>query len=174
MLTFFNIKIFKKFFQNSIRVSKGLNLDQDRHIVDMIWVQTVCKGYQLTTKVTHCKEKVKQVKKPRVCANQFMCFHKSTVMGKILLVECVCLCSNLTSSGYLGFVIVRFPGCTIWLQNINPIYYLFLPLTIGFAIVNGPRPEKTCLQGFANNTGADQPAQSDQRLCYSFYEKYNM
>ena len=23
---------------------------------------------------------------------------------------------------------------------------------------NGPRREKTCLQGFANNTGADQPA----------------
>ena len=32
----------------------------------------------------------------------------------------------------------------------------------------GPRREKTCLRGFANNTGADQPAhpQSDQRLCY--------
>ena len=24
----------------------------------------------------------------------------------------------------------------------------------------GPRHEKTCLQGFANNNGADQPAQS--------------
>ena len=30
----------------------------------------------------------------------------------------------------------------------------------------GPRHEKTCLQWFANNKGADQPAyvQSDQRL----------
>ena len=25
-------------------------------------------------------------------------------------------------------------------------------------ITNGPRREKTCLRGFANNTGADQPA----------------
>ena len=24
--------------------------------------------------------------------------------------------------------------------------------------LNGPRREKTCLRGFANNTGADQPA----------------
>ena len=24
--------------------------------------------------------------------------------------------------------------------------------------INGPRREKTCLRGFANNTGADQPA----------------
>ena len=26
------------------------------------------------------------------------------------------------------------------------------------ATINGPQQEKTCLQGFANNTGADQPA----------------
>ena len=26
--------------------------------------------------------------------------------------------------------------------------------------------------GFANNKGADQPAQSDQRLCVSLFEKY--
>ena len=25
-------------------------------------------------------------------------------------------------------------------------------------IINGPRREKTCLRGFANNTGTDQPA----------------
>ena len=36
----------------------------------------------------------------------------------------------------------------------------------------GPRCEKTCLQRFANNTGADQPAHllSDQRLCYDYLE----
>ena len=29
----------------------------------------------------------------------------------------------------------------------------------GFPLkLNGPRSNKTCLQGFANNTGADQPA----------------
>ena len=35
--------------------------------------------------------------------------------------------------------------------------------------------EKTCLQRFANNTGADQTAfaQSDQRLSYSLFGKYH-
>ena len=28
--------------------------------------------------------------------------------------------------------------------------------------------------GVANNTGADQPAQSDQRLCYSHFGKYHI
>ena len=27
-----------------------------------------------------------------------------------------------------------------------------------YLIIIGPRREKTCLRGFANNTGADQPA----------------
>ena len=30
--------------------------------------------------------------------------------------------------------------------------------TRGKVLKNGPRREKTCLRGFANNTGADQPA----------------
>ena len=51
-------------------------------------------------------------------------------------------------------------------------------------ILYGPRREKACLWGLANNTGADQPAhprslisaacasaQSDQRLCYSLFGK---
>ena len=29
----------------------------------------------------------------------------------------------------------------------------------------GPRREKTCLRGFANNTGADQPAHSRSLIC---------
>ena len=37
----------------------------------------------------------------------------------------------------------------------------------------GPRGEKTCLRGFANNKGADHPAQSDQHLCYSLYATYH-
>ena len=48
----------------------------------------------------------------------------------------------------------------------------------------GHQREKTYLRGVANNTGADKPAhsrsltsasaQSDQRLCYSLFEKYHM
>ena len=38
----------------------------------------------------------------------------------------------------------------------------------------GPRREKTCLRRFANNKGADQPAQSDQRLCYSLFGKHHI
>ena len=41
-------------------------------------------------------------------------------------------------------------------------------------VLYGPRREKTCLRGFANNTRADQPAQSDQRLCYSLFGKYHI
>ena len=40
--------------------------------------------------------------------------------------------------------------------------------------IYGRRREKTCLRGFANNTGADQPAQSDQRLCYLLFGKYHI
>ena len=38
----------------------------------------------------------------------------------------------------------------------------------------GPRREKTRHRGFENKTGTDQPAQSDQRLCYSLFGKYHM
>ena len=34
--------------------------------------------------------------------------------------------------------------------------------------------KKTCLLGFANNKGADQPAQTDQHHCYSLFEKYHI
>ena len=41
-----------------------------------------------------------------------------------------------------------------------------------------PCREKTCLQGYANNQGEDQPAQntcqSDQLLCYSLYGKHHI
>ena len=33
-------------------------------------------------------------------------------------------------------------------------------------VIIGPQREKTGFQGFANTKGADQPTQSDQRLCY--------
>ena len=39
------------------------------------------------------------------------------------------------------------------------------------AVLDWPRCEKICLHGFANNTGADQPAHSDQHLCCSFFGK---
>ena len=41
----------QKYFRNTIRVSNGLDLDQNRHSSALIWVQTVCDGYQQTTKV---------------------------------------------------------------------------------------------------------------------------
>ena len=41
-------------------------------------------------------------------------------------------------------------------------------------IIIGPCLEKTCLWGFVNNKGADQPAKSDQRLCYSLFGKYQI
>ena len=44
-------------------------------------------------------------------------------------------------------------------------------------LLYGPHREKTCLQGFANNKGADPAcasAQSDRRLCYSLFGKFHM
>ena len=41
-------------------------------------------------------------------------------------------------------------------------------------LLYGPRCQKSCLRGFANNKGADQPAQTDQRLCNALMKKYNI
>ena len=38
-------------------------------------------------------------------------------------------------------------------------------------MINGPRRNKTCLRGFANNKGPDQPAQTDQHLLKIFTPK---
>ena len=58
LLTFSNNHFFKSSFSNTIRVSKSLDPDQDQHSV-LIWVQTVCKGYQQKTKVAAGIERVK-------------------------------------------------------------------------------------------------------------------
>ena len=52
-------------------------------------------------------------------------------------------------------------------KKINiPLRYMYLVGTQ--PKIFGPRCQKTCLRGFANNTSADQPAHP--RLCYSFYQ----
>ena len=43
-------------FRNTIRVSNSLNPDQARLLSGLILVQTVCKGYQQTTKSIVSKE----------------------------------------------------------------------------------------------------------------------
>ena len=49
----------KKTFRNTIRVTNSLNPDQDRHFVGvLIWVHSVFKGYQQTTKIPTNKGKV--------------------------------------------------------------------------------------------------------------------
>ena len=48
----FQNKLFSKYsFRNIIRVSQRLDPDQARQMLGMIWVQTVCKGYQQTALV---------------------------------------------------------------------------------------------------------------------------
>ena len=42
----FQINFFEKFFRNTIRVSNSLDQDQAQFFAGLIWVQTVCKGYQ--------------------------------------------------------------------------------------------------------------------------------
>ena len=54
---FFKINFFKEFFQEHTQVSDNLDPDQDILLV-LIWVQTICKGYQQPTKVTAIKKRV--------------------------------------------------------------------------------------------------------------------
>ena len=56
---FFKTIFFKIIFQEysySIRASKVLDPEQNRHFSVLIWVQTGCKGYQQMTKVVPYKE----------------------------------------------------------------------------------------------------------------------
>ena len=43
---------------------------------------------------------------------------------------------------------------------------------LSFAVINGPRRKKTCLRGFANNKGADQPVHP-RRLISAFVIKFS-
>ena len=48
-------------FRNSLKVSNSLDLDQVKELFGLIWIQTVCKGYQQMTefsKVFHMSMKV--------------------------------------------------------------------------------------------------------------------
>ena len=58
LLIFFKFNFFKNFFHEHYQSVKQFGSDQDRHFPVLIWVQTVCKGSQRTTKVTTCKERV--------------------------------------------------------------------------------------------------------------------
>ena len=50
LIFFFNLS-------GTLSVLNGLDPDQDQYSVDLIWVQTDCKGYQQTTKVTASKKR---------------------------------------------------------------------------------------------------------------------
>ena len=66
LLTFFKINFFKRFFQEHYQNVNSLDSDQDKWSVGLsvlIWVQTVFKGYQQTTKVGISKERVKIILK---------------------------------------------------------------------------------------------------------------
>ena len=58
-MTIFKISYSKNSFFNTVQASNGLNLDQDRHSVVLIWVQTVFKGYQHLLKVAAGTERLK-------------------------------------------------------------------------------------------------------------------
>ena len=57
---FFQNQLLKISFMNT-RVSNSLYPDQVRNFVGLIWFQTVCKGYQHTTKVAAYSERVKKI-----------------------------------------------------------------------------------------------------------------
>ena len=59
-------------------------------------------------------------------------------------------------------------------------FFFFSIITLEWSLWNisyGPRREKTCLRGFANNTGADQPAHPRSLIstfAIRFFGKYHM
>ena len=60
VLTFFKINFFKIFFQEHYQSVNSVDPDQDWH--NLIWVQTVCKGYQVAdNKVAASKEKIELI-----------------------------------------------------------------------------------------------------------------
>ena len=69
---FFLINFFKKIFWNTIRVSNSLDPDQAKTL-GLIWVQTICNGYQQKTKVTTSGERIKLTYMPefgKLCSQQ--------------------------------------------------------------------------------------------------------
>ena len=75
---FFNFIFSKTLFMNTSRVSNHLGPDQDRHSVGPnIWVQTVFKGYQQTTRVSAGKERVKSKLNLTVLNPDISCFENS-------------------------------------------------------------------------------------------------
>ena len=57
---FLSANFFKITFQKTIRVSNGSDPDQGTYVLCvLIWFQSVCKGYQQTSKVAASKEQVK-------------------------------------------------------------------------------------------------------------------
>ena len=83
--------------------------------------------------------------------------------------------SYVCTIGCLSFHTAQ--GQSFCIKVVFYLYYegplmCFIHLTLG-QIPYGPQREKTCLQGFANNKGTDQPelpreVQADQRLCFRF------
>ena len=54
----------------------------------------------------------------------------------------------------------------VWANSVDPDKGLYC-LPFYLHLLYEPGHEKMCLMSYANNKGADQPAQSDQRLCCS-------
>ena len=56
-------------------------------------------------------------------------------------------------------ILAKISDSTVYsMQTYACVSVIFLQHALSGVTINGPRREKTCLRGFANNTGADQPA----------------
>ena len=57
---FFTIVFSKNSFKNTVRMSNGVDPDQNRHSVGSnCWSKTVCKGYQQTKKSLQARKELK-------------------------------------------------------------------------------------------------------------------
>ena len=75
---FFKLTFSKKSFRNTIRVSNSL--DPDQAWSGLIWVQTVCKGYQQTTKISTSGKRV-TYNCSRWDSKFFYCFSEKIRLG---------------------------------------------------------------------------------------------
>ena len=60
-------------------MSNSLDPDQARHLLGLIWIQTVSKGYQQTTKVATSRERVKSATAVLIfCPQKHVALYQST------------------------------------------------------------------------------------------------
>ena len=90
LLTFFKINFFKKNFRNTIRCQTIWSRSKTNVLWVLIWVQTVCKGYQQTTKVTASMERVEKISNQNTHSNPIYSWNPRRVFLQAVKTQMKC------------------------------------------------------------------------------------